>query len=286
MKRLLDNVIFNNFTYGIHAYGSGGASLKGFDIEGNTIFNNASISPNAGAAPGILIGGDAQASGITVRDNMTLLGTGSTGILMGYAAQNQDIVLANNYFMGGSPALNFLSWSQAAVTGNTVYGISTVLDFQSSTSATWGGNLYYRDASATAWRNAGQPYTLAGWKQSTGLGATDQAGTVQPTGVKAFARPNTYEPGRGFVIIYNWNQLSSVPVDVSSILAAGAHYEVRNVQDVFASTPVLSGVFPGGPATVSFPMTAVPSPVPLGSGAITPPSTGAAFQVFLITPAP
>src|SRR5207253_11021262 len=73
-KRLLDNVIFNNMAYGIHAYASSG-SLIGFDIAGNTIFNN----PGAN----ILVGGFTSAQGITVRDNMTLL-SGGNGVLLGY----------------------------------------------------------------------------------------------------------------------------------------------------------------------------------------------------------
>ena len=284
-KTIIDNVIFNSMAYGVHIYGSSAVALSNYTLEGNTIFNNGAISPNALVAPNILIGGDPPAQGIIVRDNMTYLGSGSTGIYMGYSGANQDIVLTGNYFIGGSPALTFLSWSQATVTGNTVNGTGTMLNFQSSTSgATWGTNVWYRDPSATAWLNNGSSLTLTGWKQSTGLGTTDQAGsTTRPTGVKAVVRPNAYEPGRGFVTIYNWDQLSSVAVDVSSILASGARYEVRNVQNVFGA-PVSSGTYTGD--TLSFPMAAVPSPVPLGSGAITPPSTGMGFQVFLITPAP
>ena len=158
------------------------------------------------------------------------------------------------------------------------------MDFQSSTSnVTWGNNLHHRDPTAQAWLNNNQSYTLTGWEQVTGLGATDQAGVTQPTGVKTFVRPNAYEPGRGFVTIYNWDQLGSVAVDVSSVLAVGARYEVRNVQALLGG-PVLSGTYGGG--TLTLPMAAVPSPLPIGSGLVTPPSTGPAFQVFLITTIP
>jgi len=274
-KRLLDNVIFNNMAYGIHVYASSG-SLKGYDIEGNTVFNNGGSN--------ILVGGSTSAQGITVRDNMTLLGSWSTGVRLGYGAQNQDIVLTGNYFIGGWPALQFQTWSQATVSGNTFYATGPVVDFQSSTSnVTWGNNLHHRDPTAQAWLNNNQSYTLTGWEQVTGLGATDQAGVTQPTGVKTFVRPNAYEPGRGFVTIYNWDQLGSVAVDVSSVLAVGARYEVRNVQALLGG-PVLSGTYGGG--TLTLPMAAVPSPLPIGSGLVTPPSTGPAFQVFLITTIP
>ena len=68
-KRLVDNVIFNQFSYGIHAYGSSRAFLRGFHVEGNVCFNNG--SPCRTATPNVLIGGGCPAERIKVIDNFT-----------------------------------------------------------------------------------------------------------------------------------------------------------------------------------------------------------------------
>ena len=64
-----------------------------------------------------------------------------------------------------------------------------------------------------------------------------------------FVRKNKYDPGRGNIIVYNWDQATSVSVDVSSILTIGDNYELRNVQDYFGD--VQSGVYGGGPLSIT-----------------------------------
>ena len=93
-------------------------------------------------------------------------------------------------------------------------------------------------------------------------------------------RPNQYEAGRANIVIYNWQQLAAVPVDVSSILRGNDQYEVRNVQDFFGA-PVLRGTYLGG--TLAIPMIAVTPSVPLGGwpGAA-PPLTGPEFNAFVV----
>jgi hypothetical protein len=43
-KRIVDNIVFHQFAYGIHAYGSEKASLKGFEIDGNICFDNGCLT--------------------------------------------------------------------------------------------------------------------------------------------------------------------------------------------------------------------------------------------------
>ena len=97
---------------------------------------------------------------------------------------------------------------------------------------------------------------------------------------QVFVRPNQYETGRGNIVIYNWQQLAAVPVDVSSILRGNDQYEVRNVQDFFGA-PVLKGTYQGG--TLAIPMNAVTPPVPLGGWPVAaPPPTGPEFNAFVV----
>ena len=88
-----------------------------------------------------------------------------------------------------------------------------------------------------------------------------------------------YVAGRGHIIIYNWSLAASVPVDLSPVLAPGDSFAVWNVQDLFASRPLLSGTYHGG--TVAIPMTGVTPPPPLG-GTRLPPRTAPEFDVFVV----
>src|SRR5207249_4518942 len=93
-------------------------------------------------------------------------------------------------------------------------------------------------------------YGFSSWQGATGYDRNSTYGVENLQGTKVFVRPNRYETGRANIIVYNWDHLSSVPVDVSSVLASNAAYEVRNAQDFFAP-PVLSGIFDGNPLALS-----------------------------------
>jgi hypothetical protein len=75
-----------------------------------------------------------------------------------------------------------------------------------------------------------------------------------------------------------------VGVDISGIVATGAHYEIRNVQNVYGAA-VASGTYSGG--AVSIPMNGVAPPKPIGRTApSSTPRTGPNFDVFLVTSTP
>jgi len=85
-------------------------------------------------------------------------------------------------------------------------------------------------------------------------------------------------------VIYNFGLQNPIGVDISGLVSTGAHYEIRNVQDVFGS-PVASGTYTGG--AVAIPMNGVAPPKPIGRTApSTAPHTGPNFDVFLVTSTP
>jgi hypothetical protein len=94
--------------------------------------------------------------------------------------------------------------------------------------------------------------------------------------VRVVLRPNQYEPGRANLTIYNWNQAASVPVNVSSLLAPGDAFELRNAQNFFGP-PVLTGTYAGVPLNV--PLGALPAAAPVGWA--TPP-TSPDFHSFIL----
>jgi hypothetical protein len=93
-------------------------------------------------------------------------------------------------------------------------------------------------------------------------------------------RPNRYERGRANIIVYNWEQQSTVSVDVSDILNVGERYVVQNVQD-FYGPPTASGIYTGD--LLELPMVGVTPPIPLGTTpAQLAPVTGPTFNVFVL----
>jgi hypothetical protein len=95
--------------------------------------------------------------------------------------------------------------------------------------------------------------------------------------VHTFVRPNRFEPGRANIVIFNWNHVSSVDLDVSKAgLKPGDGYEIHTAQDYFGD--VKTGTFDGKPITVSMIDRSVALPV----GVPAPPSTFPEFGVFVI----
>ena len=245
-KRLVDNVLFNQFCYGIHAYGSSRAFINGFHVEGNASFNNGAAKGPGNLAPCILVGGGSPSEGIVVKDNCTYsTGYGATALQLGYGADNKDAVVTGNYFVGGS-ALR--KWQKLDVRGNTFIAPAAPVSVE---------------------------------PPGADLAPANTLVTGRPSGLKVFVRPNRYEPGRANLIVYNWDRKPEVEVDLKGVLKAGARYRVASAQDFFGK-PVCEGVFDGKP--VRLPMTEYRAPPPIGKEGYVPPATGPEFNVFIVLP--
>jgi hypothetical protein len=297
-----DNVAFNQFGYGIHAYTDLAEGLSGILLEGNVVFNNGSIEDAAYSekSSNFLLGGDKEVlivNNDTVRRNMsyyspaTKLQNPGAGIKVGYTpgpwtARQDHAVVTDNYTVGGSNALRIRSWDTVVVRGNVSAGPSVAhLEDASLANYTWNANTFYSDPGSRAWYFNAPPapeasgVTWEQWKDATGLGSTDVV-TVAPDSPAVFVRSLApYVAGRAHIIIYNWSMAPSVPVDLSKVLAPGDSFSVWNVQDLFAAKPVLSDVYHGG--KVAVPMDGVAPPPPLG-GTRMPPRTAPEFDVFVV----
>ena len=296
-KYITDNVFFNNFARGIQIYEGGDSLMRNFDVEGNVSFNNGTIAGGLSSEINLLISAPAVTSGIVAKHNLLYFSPGTDGVqlrLGNYdpsdsANYNKSIDIEGNFAAGGNTGLEMqYQWAQATVLNNTFVGTSgTDVVHTGGPTANlyqWSGNVYYRDPAAAAWLHDTTGYDFADWKTATGLGASDNALTGTPSANWVFVRPNKYEAGRGFVVIYNFASQNPVGVDISGIVATGAHYEIRNVQNVFGAA-VASGTYSGG--AVSIPMNGVAPPKPIGRTApSSAPRTGPNFDVFLVTSTP
>lgn len=282
-----DNIMFNQFGYGTQVYSEpGDGGLMNITLEGNVSFNNGSLGAqyaNSGNA-NLLVGGWQPAERSRVVDNMTYFspGIGLNNMVMGFQDYaNADLVLRDNYAVGGVNVLTVGQWQQLTASGNRMFGSNRLMVLKDNTlnGYSWSGNSYWGNPAATAWQYAGRDYDFASWKLTTGLGVSDIVSTNAPLQPEIFVRPNDYERGRATVVVYNWGERSSVSVDLGGVLTAGARYEVRNVQNLFGG-PVTSGTFSG--TTITIPMGGVAPPTPVGSVPHIPPRTGPFFDVFIV----
>lgn len=289
-RELADNVAFNAAGANFHIYENRSTGrVAEVTLNGNVAFNAGALQAVRRYADWI-VGVDApavQADTIVLKSNMGYVTPASAAldgdpVQIGRAGINGSVALLDNYLPLG---LSLNNWTIAAVSGNffaaqTTNWIISLNQTQLPLAAAWDNNSYLSPTADTYFRFNSNEYDFAGWQTVTGFDA-NSTHTVGPlSGTKIFVRPNRYEPGRANVIVYNWDNLDSVAVDVSSVLAPGAAYEVRNAQDFFAP-PVLSGVFNGGPLIL--PMTGLTVAAPTGP-LLTPPPTGPTFNVFILLP--
>lgn len=282
-----DNVMFDQFGYGIHLYTDAGAGqLINMTLDGNVSFNNGAVTNqyNSGANANILIGGEEPVQGARMVNNMTYFspGVGVYNLMIGYSTfANSDVTMSNNYAVGGQYVLTTGYWSRVTASGNQLIGTGGVVRVKDTNLGgyNWAQNSYRRDPAASAWQYNGTDYSFANWKANSGLGATDLVTTGTPSTTQVFIRPSEHEPGRAVVVVYNWSDASSVAVNLSGIVPTGGRYEIRNVQNWYG-TPVATGTFDGSP--ISIPMSGVTPPAVVGGAPHTPPVTGPDFNVYVV----
>jgi uncharacterized protein YjdB len=282
-----DNVIFDQFGFGIHGYAESGTHLLQLVFDGNVLFNNG--TPSNYDNPNMQLGGTVVADRDSVTNNMIFYSPGvssSNGnVRIGYSStKNGTATVSNNYFIGGTQTLDVGYWTNLGVQGNTIVAPSMVVmqnDGAAASTQHWAGDMHYHDPAAAAWQYGGSNYTFTNWESRSG--AADQASAGTPTGPQVLVRPSRYEAGRVLVAIYNPTQQGAVSVDLTGVLAVGKQYQVRNVQDIFG-TPVASGTYGGG--AISFPMSGVTPPQPIGGSFKPLITTGPLFNAFIVTSAP
>lgn len=245
-----DNVMFNQFGYGVHAYTNAGSGrLINILLEGNVAFNNGTQATGGGSA-NILVGGADYADQDVLRDNYTFFSPGitSTNVKLGYGTlMNGSVQASGNYFAGGGTVFELGFWASPSVSGNTFINTAGTL--------------------ARLLDPAAPPNLLSG----------NVSLTSTPSSPKVVVRPNTWEAGRAMVVVYNWSGQGSVSADLSSVLSAGDRYEVRSVQDLYGA-PVASG----SGTSVMIPMQNRQAPTPIG-GTNRAPTVGQNFDVFIVT---
>jgi hypothetical protein len=301
-KLISDNLIFNNFDAGLHPSGSSDANIANVSMLGNAVFFNG--QPAARLVNNIVVeGGSTPKTGI-VLDSNYIYNPVQPADKQGYNmvggagdVTNGDLVMTNNVWIGGDPDLLMSSWVKIQLMKNTFYAQMNgsnyqgqvnvqLLEGQDLSQYTWDNNTYY----PAGWRlfmvfyNGVNTYGggFSGWQSYTGLDAHSVAPSVPPTGLWSYVRPNKYEPGRAHVILYNWDRLPIVSVDISAAgLTMGQSFEIRDAENFFGN-PVVTGVYSGNP--VNIPMTGLTVAQPAGLYPFKLSHTAPEFGAFVVLP--
>jgi hypothetical protein len=242
VKRLVDNVLFNGYSFGIHAYSEQG-EIDNLHIEGNVSFNHGVLAPGGDLQANILVGGWRVASSPTLIENFTYFDRRDQGrgIDLGYWAGCTGALVLRNYMVAATP-IRLRRCRSVVMRDNRFYG-----PVDTDVAREFPDNTYRASA--------------------TGV-ATD-----------IFIRPNAYELGRATIVVFNWEALASVSVDLSSVgLRPHEPFEIRDVQDYFGP-PLTRDVYTPG-LRVNVPLTHATPAQPIGG----PPGahTTREFGVFIV----
>ena len=297
-----ENIFGPTFANSCQLFHSGGYT-EAIDYIGNVHYLAAALSttsPTNWQTDGtmVVVGSEQGGRDIVLQD-VFLFWTndhGDCALVAPYGGTNNKITILRAYAVGGGTGFGLLD-------GRGTFGTQSDFTLQDSLfrpgttsnrrcvrvtqsgaalGYVWSGNTWVRLTNATAWRHVSTDQNWTNFKTGTGLGSLDSQQDTDPTVNKVFVRPTArYQLGMGNVIIYNWENLTTVNVDLSTVLGVGNPYEIYDARD--RVTPILSGTYAGG--TVGFPMnTQVTDPTPTTgflSGA-TPPNTVPLFNAFVV----
>ncbi|NLN63626.1 MAG: hypothetical protein GX146_12205 [Myxococcales bacterium] len=261
--------------FAFHAYAEGG-DISGMYLEGNAFANTGSKRART------LIG----AKNSTPNDREVLIGNYfyNAELQLGFARPVQATVKDNYFYEGlfeykyfwGEGEIRFDNIAPIVVTGNTIYqsgGTQTHIDLRTSAYTgedrsdgvptlragdTWDNNTYGPSLRADLYANGSQVFCggLANWRTATEsagnrFDANSTEGPV-PTTPHVALLPNAYESGRGHLIIYNYGNTATVPVDLAAVCASGKAVRIHHAKDAYAN-PVFSGTYEGANIDVPVP---------------------------------
>ncbi len=247
-KRIVDNILFNGHSFGIHAYTENG-SIDNIHLEGNTAFGHGLLSREGPKVNFLYRSKNTAPQNVTLIDNYSYYSAEQSGRAADLSTPVPlskgctNAVLRGNYFAAPAMALAITCQSIKEIAGNTFYGNIFALD-----KSVYSRNEYL---------------------------------TEKPSGTHVFVRPNLYEKGRGHITVFNWDREPDVRADLSFVgLEPGDYYEIRDVQDYFGPPLVVARYWPWRRASI--PMTGARIAPPVGDVVKPPRHTDPEFGAFVV----
>ncbi len=238
-KRVVDNILFDGRSFGVHAYTEGG-EINNLYFEGNIAFDHGSQSTISGPTANFLIGGRRVARHPVLLSNYAYYPWSSVGrnADVGYIDGCSDALIRDNYLAGGVPVV-VTRCTDITVTGNKFIGV-----VDAAIASRFPDNQFIGE---------------------------------RPRESRVFVRRNRYVQGRGNVAVFNWERRSSVRLDLSDLgLHTGEPFEIRDVRNYFGE-PLLTSIY--GASSIELPLQKMmPGPTDAGASGL-PPEFGAVVVV-------
>jgi hypothetical protein len=198
--------------------------------------------------------------------NMTY-GTG-VGMLIGFQKGSCDATITNNYIANtGGPLY---------LTKNATFGDVKIT-----------GNTFMSAPNPNADGGPAPIFNSTNYPSNTYLTGFPSSGK------QFFYRPNQFEKGRGFAVVYNWDGSADLTIDLDQMGGfAGEKYQVHSMfaPNPYTDAPIATGTCGDPCGTISVPATTATRVRPYGlrSDGATPlpihPDTGPAFNVYILYP--
>ena len=242
VKEISNNIIFSNADQGSQIYGTSIAYISNFNLKENIYFNNGDLFSSSTGGRNLLVGGLVIGQNETIKDN--------------YFYRSQ--------FSGGGGTSDLYVGYTSGLSNSNVEGnyIPTTSLFNLISNVIVNDNTFFG--------------SVSGLNQA--LYPNNNYLTVRPTSNRIFVMPNKYENGRGNIVIYNWQNLTLVSVNLSKTgLNVGEDYQLHNVQNFFGD--VIKGKYDGNNITISMTNRTVATPRGLTES---PTSTFPDFGAFVI----
>lgn len=234
----------------IQVYGTGAANLKGYRID-HCLFTGSSINGQ------VVIGGGSPVDDFQYTFNRHW----QSVVSVGYTTPSIAGTFTDNDFVSAVEGPIFSQWNtltwlrnrsviqSPATSSNTIIASGTDISaWTMDYSDCWRPGFGRWQASDI------QPvfFTLAAWQSATGQEAHSITHDGAPTTNEVILRGNDYDNDRATVLIYNWESLNSVSVDLSGLpLTIGRTYKLHSVLDYDGDAQTF--IYSGSP--VSVPMT-------------------------------
>jgi hypothetical protein len=250
-KAFEGNVLINQYGFGMHAYGSSGASaqLERYRVDSNVQVNNR-----------WLMGGGRPLRDVQATDNRFYRAQVQFGY--GSATQNQDVTFVGNWIgIARLQINNVLSPTVRLNRFATDFDTNVTLIPPPGAGADWDANSYWRTPSGNPFNIDGVGFkSFSQWQAYTGWDATSVFTPTLPTA--NWIDVQTWSPHSGAAIVYNWTSAPTVTIDLAPLaLTAGATYQLINAQN-----PAERQTFTAG-APIAVPMTGWGVATPLGASA-------------------
>jgi parallel beta-helix repeat protein len=305
-KTITDNVVFNNFGYGIHGYGHN-AEVRDLSLVGNIVFGNG--SPSANRQPNLFAGTERKpVENVDILNNILYHtpGTFATNLRLGYERANNDADIRGNVVVGGYPAVQLTSWDNVRLTDNLLSiplapgrhsQLLVGLDVPAHPAGSlglrlmsyeWNKNQYFRPRSSNqralfrlkqgSDKSGEKTMTFESWRQETGFDASSTFADDSTRAMQVLVRPHAHGGPARIAVIGSNSDTVRVDLDKAG-LDLGDRFEIKDAQAPSAD-PIVEGTYDGRP--VDIPLTQDVVQQPVGHGAKRVDHTPRDFAVFLL----